>query len=155
MFLFQVSALTPMLLFKTAWSILYASSVNVTVGEKEERMMITGMHTVVDIFCVGCGSIVGWKYVRFSFHLYLYFSLPTLWKLKLVSLQIRSWHLSNCFFIGHGLVLKAVYIRYTWLIKFIQLSDHFILLSCFKSSTLTLKVKCGLFYTFLNNRHLC
>lgn len=36
--------------------------VNVTIGEKEERMMITGMHTVVDIFCVKCGSIVGWKY---------------------------------------------------------------------------------------------
>ncbi|KHG21674.1 yippee-like protein [Gossypium arboreum] len=30
--------------------------------EKEERMMMTGLHTVVDIFCVGCGSIVGWKY---------------------------------------------------------------------------------------------
>jgi hypothetical protein len=29
-------------------------------------MMITGMHTVSDIFCVGCGSIVGWKYVRFA-----------------------------------------------------------------------------------------
>ncbi|KAL0316395.1 UNVERIFIED_CONTAM: protein yippee-like [Sesamum calycinum] len=25
-------------------------------------MMMTGMHTVVDIFCVACGSIVGWKY---------------------------------------------------------------------------------------------
>jgi hypothetical protein len=37
---------------------------NVFVGEKEERMMITGLHTVADIFCVGCGSIVGWKYVR-------------------------------------------------------------------------------------------
>ncbi|TQD75977.1 hypothetical protein C1H46_038464 [Malus baccata] len=24
--------------------------------------MITGLHTVADIFCVGCGSIVGWKY---------------------------------------------------------------------------------------------
>ncbi|KVH94812.1 hypothetical protein Ccrd_003117, partial [Cynara cardunculus var. scolymus] len=42
---------------------LFDKVVNVTVGEKEERMMITGMHTVVDIFCVGCGSIVGWKYV--------------------------------------------------------------------------------------------
>ncbi|XP_076896826.1 protein yippee-like isoform X2 [Bidens hawaiensis] len=41
---------------------LFDKVVNVTVGEKEERMMITGMHTVVDIFCVGCGSIVGWKY---------------------------------------------------------------------------------------------
>lgn len=37
---------------------------NVTVGEKEQRMMMTGMHIVVDIFCVTCGSIVGWKYVR-------------------------------------------------------------------------------------------
>ncbi|WOH02022.1 hypothetical protein DCAR_0521409 [Daucus carota subsp. sativus] len=36
--------------------------VNVTLGEKEERMMITGMHIVADIFCVRCGSIVGWKY---------------------------------------------------------------------------------------------
>ncbi|KAA0045036.1 protein yippee-like [Cucumis melo var. makuwa] len=36
--------------------------VNVSVGEQEERMMITGLHTVVDIFCVGCGSIIGWKY---------------------------------------------------------------------------------------------
>ncbi|KAH0686064.1 hypothetical protein KY285_016609 [Solanum tuberosum] len=25
-------------------------------------MMMTGMHTVADIFCVCCGSIVGWKY---------------------------------------------------------------------------------------------
>ncbi|CAK9173565.1 unnamed protein product [Ilex paraguariensis] len=35
---------------------------NVTVGAKEERMMTTGLHSVVDLFCVGCGSIVGWKY---------------------------------------------------------------------------------------------
>lgn len=46
-------------------------SVNVTIGEQEERMMMTGMHTVVDIFCVGCGSIVGWKYVSLSFSLSL------------------------------------------------------------------------------------
>eukprot|EP00262_Sarcandra_glabra_P007073 TRINITY_DN1963_c0_g1_i1.p1 TRINITY_DN1963_c0_g1~~TRINITY_DN1963_c0_g1_i1.p1 ORF type:complete len:130 (+),score=25.18 TRINITY_DN1963_c0_g1_i1:141-530(+) len=41
---------------------LFNKVVNVTVGEKEERMMMTGLHTVADIFCVGCGSIVGWKY---------------------------------------------------------------------------------------------
>ncbi|KAK4253243.1 hypothetical protein QN277_010570 [Acacia crassicarpa] len=41
---------------------LFNDVVNVTIGEKEERMMITGLHTVVDIFCVTCGSIVGWKY---------------------------------------------------------------------------------------------
>ncbi|KAH0462407.1 hypothetical protein IEQ34_009982 [Dendrobium chrysotoxum] len=41
---------------------LFNKVVNVTMGLKEDRMMMTGMHTVSDIFCVGCGSIVGWKY---------------------------------------------------------------------------------------------
>ncbi|WOL02015.1 hypothetical protein Cni_G10734 [Canna indica] len=41
---------------------LFSKVVNVTCGLKEARMMLTGMHTVADIFCVGCGSIVGWKY---------------------------------------------------------------------------------------------
>ncbi|KAJ6892906.1 protein yippee-like [Populus alba x Populus x berolinensis] len=30
---------------------LFKKVVNVFVGEKEERMMITGLHTVADIFC--------------------------------------------------------------------------------------------------------
>ncbi|XP_004492429.1 protein yippee-like At3g08990 isoform X2 [Cicer arietinum] len=42
---------------------LFDKVVNVIDGEIEERMMITGLHTVVDIFCVSCGSIVGWKYM--------------------------------------------------------------------------------------------
>ena len=37
---------------------------NVYAGKKEDRMMMTGMHTVVDIYCVKCGSYVGWRYVR-------------------------------------------------------------------------------------------
>ncbi|KAL6503243.1 hypothetical protein OROHE_023872 [Orobanche hederae] len=41
---------------------LFDKVVNVTAGEKEARMMMTGVHTVADIFCVGCGSLVGWKY---------------------------------------------------------------------------------------------
>ncbi|XP_012460015.1 protein yippee-like [Gossypium raimondii] len=41
---------------------LFSKVVNVSVGEKEDRLMITGLHTVADIFCIGCGSIVGWKY---------------------------------------------------------------------------------------------
>ncbi|THG19523.1 hypothetical protein TEA_027429 [Camellia sinensis var. sinensis] len=36
--------------------------VNVTAGEGEERILMTGLHTVADIFYVGCGSILGWKY---------------------------------------------------------------------------------------------
>ncbi|CAK8566507.1 unnamed protein product [Lathyrus sativus] len=41
---------------------LFNKVVNVSPGETEERHMMTGLHTVADIFCVGCGSIVGWKY---------------------------------------------------------------------------------------------
>ncbi|GMN41309.1 hypothetical protein TIFTF001_010535 [Ficus carica] len=41
---------------------LFSKVVNVSLGVKEERLMMTGLHTVADIFCVGCGSIVGWKY---------------------------------------------------------------------------------------------
>lgn len=46
------------------WNFVFFDSVNVSLGETEERPMMTGLHTVADIFCVGCGSIVGWKYVR-------------------------------------------------------------------------------------------
>ena len=42
---------------------LFDKVVNVNVGESDDRMMTTGLHTVCDIFCVGCGSILGWKYV--------------------------------------------------------------------------------------------
>ncbi|XWS07649.1 hypothetical protein CRYUN_Cryun41cG0007600 [Craigia yunnanensis] len=41
---------------------LFIKVVNVSAGEKEDRMTITGLHSMADIFCVGCGSIVGWKY---------------------------------------------------------------------------------------------
>ncbi|XP_040867631.1 protein yippee-like At3g08990 isoform X2 [Glycine max] len=41
---------------------LFDKVVNVTFGEKEERMMLSGLKTVVDIFCVACGSILGWRY---------------------------------------------------------------------------------------------
>ncbi|XAR66490.1 hypothetical protein NMG60_11012753 [Bertholletia excelsa] len=42
---------------------LFNKAVNITVGPVEERMMISGMHTVSDIFCCGCGQILGWKYI--------------------------------------------------------------------------------------------
>ncbi|KAH1063554.1 hypothetical protein J1N35_028541 [Gossypium stocksii] len=41
---------------------LFNNVVNITVGDLEERMMMSGIHTVADIFCCCCGQIVGWKY---------------------------------------------------------------------------------------------
>ncbi|KAG2325664.1 hypothetical protein Bca52824_008394 [Brassica carinata] len=39
-------------------------SVNISIGNKEDRMMITGLHTLTDISCVGCGPNVGWKCIK-------------------------------------------------------------------------------------------
>ncbi|KAL3508704.1 hypothetical protein ACH5RR_028105 [Cinchona calisaya] len=41
---------------------LFNNAVNITVGPHEERMMLSGMHTVADLYCCFCGQIVGWKY---------------------------------------------------------------------------------------------
>ncbi|CAI9088711.1 OLC1v1023120C2 [Oldenlandia corymbosa var. corymbosa] len=41
---------------------LFNKAVNITIGPHEERLMLSGMHTVADIFCCCCGQIVGWKY---------------------------------------------------------------------------------------------
>ncbi|OEL25660.1 Protein yippee-like [Dichanthelium oligosanthes] len=38
-------------------------NVNAAAGERDDRMMTTGLHTVCDILCVACGSVLGWKYL--------------------------------------------------------------------------------------------
>ncbi|QHO14812.1 Protein yippee-like [Arachis hypogaea] len=50
---------TPLLLSLTTFSL----GVNITLGPQEERMMMSGWHTVEDIFCCCCGQLLGWKYV--------------------------------------------------------------------------------------------
>mmetsp|Transcript_7010 Transcript_7010/g.10358 ORF Transcript_7010/g.10358 Transcript_7010/m.10358 type:complete len:97 (-) Transcript_7010:2868-3158(-) len=45
---------------------LFDSVVNVSVGEKENRTLITGLHSVADIQCNVCNSTLGWKYVSGS-----------------------------------------------------------------------------------------
>ncbi|KAL1917468.1 uncharacterized protein VTP21DRAFT_3861 [Calcarisporiella thermophila] len=43
---------------------LFRTVVNVVEGDSVDREMLTGRHTVRDIFCVHCHSVLGWKYVR-------------------------------------------------------------------------------------------
>lgn len=38
--------------------------VNVGCGPAEERVLLTGLHAVADIFCECCKTTLGWKYVR-------------------------------------------------------------------------------------------
>ena len=43
---------------------------NVGCGPAEERVLLTGLHAVADIYCECCKTTLGWKYVSkiFQFH---------------------------------------------------------------------------------------
>nr|CDS32299.1 yippee protein [Hymenolepis microstoma] len=41
---------------------LFDSVVNVSSGKPEERLLLTGLHLVADIFCECCDTYLGWKY---------------------------------------------------------------------------------------------
>lgn len=43
---------------------LFDQCVNVTIGPSEDRRLITGLHTVCDIFCKRCKTLVGWTYLK-------------------------------------------------------------------------------------------
>ncbi|CAO3570083.1 unnamed protein product [Mortierella alpina] len=42
---------------------LFSNVINVYTGEPEDRSMRTGLHTVQDIHCAECSTVVGWKYL--------------------------------------------------------------------------------------------
>lgn len=43
---------------------LFNSVVNVCLGPKEDRLLLTGLHTVNDIYCKCCHQIMGWRYEK-------------------------------------------------------------------------------------------
>ncbi|KAB2038313.1 hypothetical protein ERO13_D03G116000v2 [Gossypium hirsutum] len=43
---------------------LFSHAMNIRVGAKADRHLITGLHTVADIYCGDCGELLGWKYKR-------------------------------------------------------------------------------------------
>ncbi|KAJ0052393.1 hypothetical protein Pint_00625 [Pistacia integerrima] len=43
---------------------LFSHAINIVEGPKENRHLITGLHTVADVFCSDCGETLGWKYER-------------------------------------------------------------------------------------------
>ncbi|KAK5669486.1 hypothetical protein QVD99_003880 [Batrachochytrium dendrobatidis] len=46
---------------------LFNAVVNIFQGPAEERSMTTGLHTVRDIHCTYCQTVVGWRYVSDGF----------------------------------------------------------------------------------------
>ena len=53
-------------------SIFCPHRVNVGCGPAEERVLLTGLHAVADIYCECCKTTLGWKYVR-AFYTSLYY----------------------------------------------------------------------------------
>ena len=37
---------------------------NLSTGPSEQKTLMSGLHVVCDVFCKGCTTIVGWKYVN-------------------------------------------------------------------------------------------
>lgn len=47
--------------------------VNIGCGPAEERVLLTGLHAVADIYCECCKTTLGWKYVNFYLNIYYSF----------------------------------------------------------------------------------
>uniref|UniRef100_A0A251VHH1 Protein yippee-like n=1 Tax=Helianthus annuus TaxID=4232 RepID=A0A251VHH1_HELAN len=43
---------------------LFSHAMNVSMGPKEDRNLMTGLHTVADVYCLDCREVLGWKYER-------------------------------------------------------------------------------------------
>ncbi|KAK9279721.1 hypothetical protein L1049_013403 [Liquidambar formosana] len=43
---------------------LFSHAMNIVLGPKEDRQLITGIHTVADVYCSDCGEVLGWKYEK-------------------------------------------------------------------------------------------
>ncbi|KAK9758097.1 hypothetical protein RND81_01G206600 [Saponaria officinalis] len=43
---------------------LFSHAMNIKCGPKEDRHLLTGRHTVADVFCEDCGEQIGWKYLK-------------------------------------------------------------------------------------------
>lgn len=48
---------------RTGKAFLMNAMFNVTLGEPRNRYLMTGIHTICDVFCTQCQCILGWKYV--------------------------------------------------------------------------------------------
>lgn len=43
---------------------LFTHAMNIAMGPKEDRHLLTGLHTVADVYCADCREVLGWKYER-------------------------------------------------------------------------------------------
>ncbi|KAJ7045849.1 yippee-domain-containing protein [Mycena alexandri] len=62
----QDEAITKLFQGRDGRGFLMHSAVNLKLGNREDRSLITGVHTVADVFCLGCNERMGWYYHKAS-----------------------------------------------------------------------------------------
>ncbi|KAJ7282962.1 yippee-domain-containing protein [Mycena rebaudengoi] len=62
----QDEAITKLFQGRDGRGFLMHSAVNLKLGNREDRSLITGVHIVADVFCVGCNERIGWFYHKAS-----------------------------------------------------------------------------------------
>lgn len=45
---------------------MFSNAMNIALGRREDRQMITGVYTIADVYCRNCGEALGWMYLRAS-----------------------------------------------------------------------------------------
>lgn len=60
----QLSASIPAHTRSMADISLFNSTINTSLGKREDRRLSTGTHTVADLQCAGCEKYLGWKYIK-------------------------------------------------------------------------------------------
>lgn len=50
--------------FSTGRAYLFDQCVNIVLSQPEDRFLITGLHTVCDISCKRCQTLIGWTYAK-------------------------------------------------------------------------------------------
>ncbi|KAK8843478.1 hypothetical protein IAR55_007137 [Kwoniella newhampshirensis] len=43
---------------------LMNSTINTSLGKREDRKLLTGTHTVADLHCASCNTSLGWMYIK-------------------------------------------------------------------------------------------
>lgn len=64
-------------------------------GPAEQRLLLTGLHSVADIFCQSCKTTLGWKYVSAPTHGTPTLGTPALLQAPLGHLVPSLWTLSQ------------------------------------------------------------
>jgi hypothetical protein len=49
---------------KQGRAFLFDQCINMTIGNAEDRLLMTGLHSVADISCKRCKTVIGWTYLK-------------------------------------------------------------------------------------------